>query len=109
MLQNRPFVKAIRDNVTVSPADRNRDLLRSGIVKLYLYGQDNDRMLAAWTAQGDPQIWNRKCKVTFTLPFPYESATLTDWSGKNLPMPEKLDGNRIELELDFLPKYITQK
>ena len=51
MLQNRPFVKAIRDNVTVSPADRNRDLLRSGIVKLYLYGQDNDRMLAAWTAQ----------------------------------------------------------
>ena len=78
-------------------------------MKLYLYGKDNDRMLAAWTAQGDPQIWNRKSKVTFTLPFPYESAVLTDWSGKVLPKPKKLDGNRIELELDFLPKYITQK
>lgn len=109
MLRNRPFAKAIRENVTVSPAEQNRDLIRSGIVKLYLYGKDSDRMLAAWTAQGDPQIWNRKCKVTFTLPFPYESAELTDWSGKQLSMPKKLDGNRIELELDFLPKYITQK
>lgn len=109
MLRNRPFAKAIRENVTASPAEQNRDLIRSGIVKLYLYGKDSDRMLAAWTAQGDPQIWNRKCKVTFTLPFPYESAELTDWSGKQLSMPKKLDGNRIELELDFLPKYITQK
>lgn len=109
MLRNRPFAKAILKDVSVSPAEKGKDLLRSGIVKLYLYGKGGDSMLAAWTAQGDPQGWNRKCKVTFTLPFPYESAKLTDWRGRELPMPVKLAGNRIELDLDFLPKYITQK
>ena len=109
MLRNRPFIGALTKEVSVSPVENGADPLRSGIVKLYLYGDENDRMLAAWTAQGDPQIWNRKCKVTFQLPFPYEKAGLRDWSGRNLPMPEKLSGNRIELEVDFLPKYLIQK
>ncbi|MBS1371624.1 MAG: beta-glucosidase [Lentisphaeria bacterium] len=102
MLRNKPFSGPVTDaKVTAG----SRDAVEKGVCKLYAYGRENDRVIALWCAEQSL----RSYRVEFPLPFPYEQTKLIDWQGAEQPLPKKLDGNRIELQLTALPQYIVKK
>ena len=102
MLRNKPFAGSLTDAKVKKGA---ADAIKKGIYKLYVYGKGDDRMIAIWSTEQS----SRNPRVEFKLPFPYEKARLVDWQGAELPLPQKLDGNRIELTLSAWPQYITMK
>lgn len=102
MLRNKPFAGSLTDAKVKKGA---ADAIKKGIYKLYVYGKGDDRMIAIWSTEQS----SRNPRVEFKLPFPYEKARLVDWQGAELPLPQKLDGNRIELTLSAWPQYITAK
>ena len=102
MLRNKPFAGSLTDAKVKKDA---ADAIKKGIYKLYVYGKGDDRMIAIWSTEQS----SRNPRVEFKLPFPYEKARLVDWQGAELPLPQKLDGNRIELTLSAWPQYITMK
>lgn len=102
MLRNREFKNAIQDGRMVK-GDANA--LKDATAKIYVYGEPGSRMVAAWFA---PQQ-NSGCTMEWVLPFAYENAKFYDWQGTELAKPEKLDGNKIVLDLNHLPKYITEE
>ena len=102
MLRNKPFAGPLADAKVKEGA---ADAIEKGVCKLYVYGKGNDRVIALWSTEQSL----RNPRVEFKLPFPYDKARLVDWQGAEQPLPQKLDGNRIELTLSALPQYIVMK
>ena len=83
VLQNRPFIKAWRDDDA----------------KIYEYGKKNDSAIAVWTVE-KPQ--------TIKVKIPYlQQVKVIDWQGKE--SMRKVEQGDLALEADLLPQYIILK
>ncbi len=104
LLGDRPFVGSIVEG-TVKGNGFDKEALKKGVCKINTYGSGNDAVTALWCAV--PSL--RRYRIEFKLPLPYEEARLIDWQGAELPMPKKLDGNRVDMDFSAWPKYIVRK